>query len=275
MPPTTEPTPIVVLAFNKHEETHRCLESIAKHTEVPFEIILVDNGSTPAFVPSSDYTLVSLPENLYYTRGINAGLRHVLSTCPGFESVVLLNNDTVVTPGWLTTLLQARTSDAGVIGNKHLLLEDQNEIIHAGTLDLIGGTHKGGSDHSLYTQTSNEVWVTFACVLITKRCLEAVGLLDERLAHYYSDNDFCLRASMAGFQVLCEPASTILHAHGLTYGESGISPDSDQQLYVDKWLGKDLIEKIFNRIFLDATARQLVTLERRVISKGSAQQSSA
>jgi len=258
--------PIVVLAFNKHQETRNCIKSITENTTAPFEIFLVDNGSSPSFPESPDYTLLSLPENLYYTRGINAGLRHVIATRPDFDSVVLLNNDIMVTKGWLTELVKPRTSETGVVGNKHLLLENPTEIIHAGTLDLIGGTHKGGSDPSLYTQVTDEVWVTFACVLITRRCLEAVGLLDERLQHYYSDNDFCLRAWMAGFEVICDPNSTVLHSHSLSYRESGITSEPDQQLYVDKWLGKDLIEKIFNRIFLDANARQLVTIERRIVS---------
>jgi hypothetical protein len=72
---------------------------------------------------------------------------------------------------------------------------------------------------------------------------------------------------MAGFKVVFEPSSVILHAHSLSYGESGIPPEPDQQVYIDKWLGKDLVEKIFNRIFLDEPTRQLVTFERRVVRK--------
>ncbi len=267
---TPSPIPIVVLAFNKHEETQRCIDSIHQNTAHPFRIILVDNGSTPAYPESEGYRLVRLPENLFYTRGVNAGIRDALRHFPDFSSIVLLNNDTVVTPGWLSNLAGSHHPEAGVIGNKHFLLNNPDEVIHAGTADLIGGTHKGGPDAHLFNEVTEEIWVTFACVLIKRRCLEAVGLLDERMQHYYSDNDFCLRTWLAGFKVVFEPDSNILHSHNLTYGETSISVEPDQQVYIDKWLGKDLIEKIFNRIFLDAPRKQLVVLQRDIVSKATA-----
>ena len=103
--------------------------------------------------------------------------------------------------------------------------------------------------------------------MITRPCLDAVGLLDERMEHFYSDNDFCLRALMAGFDVLFEPESTIYHAHNLSYKETTISVDPDRDIYIKKWLGHDLVNKIFNRILLDYEQKQLLIFNREIVSK--------
>ena len=63
------------------------------------------------------------------------------------------------------------------------------------------GMHKAGPDDPHFDRSSLEVWVTFACVFITRECLEMVGLLDERMLHFYSDTDYCLRVWMAGLEV--------------------------------------------------------------------------
>ena len=269
MTATTPAIPIVVLAFNKHEITQCCIDSIIENTSENHRVILVDNGSTPAFEESSRYDLVRLEKNLFYTKGINAGLRYVKRTYPDFQSLVLLNNDVVVNPGWLKALTKERDGKPGVIGNKHFLLDKPDEIIHAGTADLIGGIHKGGSNDELFKKVTHEVWVTFACVLISQPCLEAVGLLDERMEHFYSDNDFCLRALMAGFDVLFEPESTIYHAHSLSYKEAKIDVGPDRDVYIKKWLGQDLVNKIFNRILFDYEQKQLVIFNREIVSKAT------
>jgi len=259
--------PIVVLAFNKHEITQCCIDSVVENTSEAHRVILVDNGSTPAFEENPRYDLVRLEENLFYTKGVNAGIRYALRHYPDLESIILLNNDVVVNPGWLKALAKDRNGNPGVIGNKHFLLDNPDEVIHAGTADLIGGIHKGGPDAELFNEVSHEVWVTFACVMITRPCLDAVGLLDERMEHFYSDNDFCLRALMAGFDVLFEPESTIYHAHSLSYKEANIPVDSDRDIYIKKWLGQDLVNKIFNRILFDYEQKQLVIFSREIVSK--------
>ena len=263
------PIPIIVLAFNNHEVTQCCIDSIRANTSEAYRIILVDNGSSPAFDTSPDYDLVRLDENLFYTKGINAGIRYALRNYTDFEAIALLNNDVVVNPGWLKALAKQREGNPGVIGNKHFLLESPEQIIHAGTADLIGGIHKGGSEPDAFNKVTQEVWVTFACVYITRPCLEAVGLLDERMEHFYSDNDFCLRALMAGFDVLFEPESTIYHAHSLSYKEAQIPVGPDQDVYIKKWLGQDWIDKIFNRILFDYEQKQLVVLKREIVTKAT------
>ena len=258
---------IIVLAFNKHEMTKACIEALHAHTSGPFHVILVDNGSTPAFEPSEKYELLRLEKNLFYTGGINAGIRHALRSGGQFEHVILMNNDVLVLDGWLESMIEAAQDPIGVVGNCQLLEGENANIIHAGTADLLQGVHKGGPDNGLFKNQTDEVWVTFACTLITRACLESVGLPDERLVHFYSDNDFCLRAWMGGYRVVFEPRSRVVHKHHASYKDSGVDPREDQAVYLAKWMGKDLQEKIFNKIFLDFDERSILTLNPKIVRK--------
>jgi len=261
--------PIVVLAYNAHDITRRCIESIITNTATDFEIILVDNGSAPTFEDTPEYHLVRLPDNLYYTGGINAGIRFALREFPDFEHIVLLNNDITVNPGWLASLRQGFSTEVsgqvgpvGVVGNKHLLMSDPGTVVHAGVADLIGGTHIGGVDQPAFDQPHDGVWVTFACVGLSRACLEAAGLLDERMLHFYSDTDFCLRANMAGFRVRYEPTSTVNHAHSHSYKDAAVDVAPDRNVFVAKWFGDDLNNKILGRICLDADSKEQLELRR-------------
>ena len=72
---------------------------------------------------------------------------------------------------------------------------------------------------------------------------------------------------MAGFRVMFEPKSQIVHAHHQSYGEARVDFQPDRAVYEKKWLGQDLTAKIFNRIFLDFDERSLMTLNPRIMKK--------
>ena len=256
----TNPIPILVLAWNKQEITMECLASIAEHTRVPHRIILIDNGSELPYPESDDYDLVRLPKNLFYTKGINAGLRFARQHYPNAPGFVLLNNDIKVRPHWLERLSSRLPPQIGLTGNKHLRMDDPTLVVHGGTADLMTGMHKAGPDESHFDRQSLEVWVTFACVFITRDCLEQVGLLDERMLHFYSDTDYCLRVWMAGFEVAYHGDSVIEHKHHESYGEVPVNLASDRRTFENKWLGHDLNTKVFHKIFIDAEERTMMNL---------------
>ncbi|MEE2961281.1 MAG: glycosyltransferase [Myxococcota bacterium] len=258
--------PILVLAFNRHDMTRRCIQSIKTHTEYPHAILLIDNGSEPGFSKKDADHLIRLEENLYYTKGINAGIRFALTHYPDADHICLLNNDVQVQAHWLAGLVNACSPPIGVVGNKQLLKGNPQEIIHAGTVDLLQGVHKGGIDTGQYEKQSQEVWVTFACVLLSRRCLEYTGLLDERMKHFYSDNDFCLRAQMAGFDVVYTPDSTVIHQHHASYKDANVDFTPDQEIYLRKWLGEDLKNKIFYRIFFDVDQKSIIDFQSKIVT---------
>ena len=125
---------IVILAYNQLEYTKKCIESIVENTNVFFELILVDNGSTDGTAEYLESELTSLiasgmlriiknDKNLGYARGNNQGM-----AIAGGEYILLLNNDVVVTPGWLSCLLKCaeKYSDIGIVGPCQILLWDRN-----------------------------------------------------------------------------------------------------------------------------------------------------
>jgi hypothetical protein len=112
---------LVVLCCNEADVTRLCLESVLAHTRAPYELVVVDNGSdddTPAVLAAAArragpdrVTVVRNARNLGYPAGVNQGLALARG-----ESVVLLNNDVVVTPGWLDRLERCAANGVGLAG---------------------------------------------------------------------------------------------------------------------------------------------------------------
>ncbi|HZW31353.1 MAG TPA: glycosyltransferase, partial [Isosphaeraceae bacterium] len=114
---------IIVPCFNQREFTQLCLRALFRHSRPPWELIVVDNGSTDGTAnylagvqdgSNIPVTVISNPHNLGFPRAINQGLEVARG-----EYLVLLNNDTVVTDGWLDQLIalsQVSVERAGEAG---------------------------------------------------------------------------------------------------------------------------------------------------------------
>ena len=111
-PPTLS---VVVLGWNNLMHTQACVESVRQHTDVPYELIIVDNGS---HADAADYSrqaadvFVSNPQNLGFAKGMNQGLAAASGTFVAF-----CNNDIEVPPAWASLLLETagRNEDSGIV----------------------------------------------------------------------------------------------------------------------------------------------------------------
>jgi GT2 family glycosyltransferase len=95
---------VVVLAWNNLSHTKRFVESVRTHTDVPYELVIVDNGSEPeaaAFAAAAADGAVMNRENLGFAKGMNQGL-----AAASGEFVAFCNNDTVLPPQWASRLLE-------------------------------------------------------------------------------------------------------------------------------------------------------------------------
>jgi len=208
---------LVMLCWNGLTLTQRCIASLRQTTGVAYRLIVVDNGShdgTGAWLAQQpDVTLITLPQNLGYTRGNNIAL----ATIPADHDVVLLNNDTeVVDPGWLAHLCAVANdhADHGIVGC--LLFHANGRLQHAGvTLDhdsmwcaQIGG---GQPWIGQYPGIREVMGITGACMYIRRDVRAVLGGLDEAYVSYFEDTDYCLRARMAGFRVVCTGGTSLLH----------------------------------------------------------------
>ena len=201
------------------------MESVFRSTR-NFELIVVDNGSSDG----SDtliaqrfpkVNIVKNRENLGFAKASNIGIR--IAVAPW---IVLLNPDTRVTTDWLDNLVKsADSADSVGIVTPKLLRLDGRTIDSTGLLfDFKTGRSRdrgsGETDMGQYDNQEQVPSCCFACAAIKREVLEGVGLLDEKMVLYFEDLDYCLRARVAGWNVLYTPKSVVLHERG------GVTPRS-------------------------------------------------
>ncbi len=236
---------IVIPVYGEWEVTRHCLVSIAEHTTVPYEVIVVDDASpddTPAFLDhSSGIEVVTNRPNLGYLRSTNAGAERARG-----QILVLLNNDTEVTPGWLDSLVATfdRGDDVGVVGAK--LVYPTGELQEAGAIlwsDGSGWNYGRGEhpDRFSYEYVREVDYCSAACVAVRHDLWKHLGGFDERYTPaYYEDADLAFRARRAGFRVLYQPGARVIHHEGLSHGTDESSGVKANQLrnrarFVDTW----------------------------------------
>ena len=217
---------IVISNYNGWQDTVQCLESLQKQTYRNFEIILLDDASTNDSVQQLQKHLtentVFLPQeaNSGFAAVNNVGMRRALAD--GCDWVLLLNNDTVVAPDFLETLL--RETPAGAVScPKMLFLDPPDEIWFAGgELDRATGKvkHLGGheKDGPAFAEKKQVSFITFCCVLLPRQVVEDVGFLDETLFMYCEDVDYCIRLADAGVPLWLLPDARIWHKAGGSAG---------------------------------------------------------
>lgn len=223
----------IVLAWNQWPTTRRCLDSLLATAPFAADVVVVDNGSrdeTPQAL--RDYAgrvrIVTLPDNLGFVRGMNAGIEAARPE----DDVVLLNNDLVFTQAdWLERLRDAAYADAatGIVGCRQLGPQEPSRLYHAGGFieadDLWGQQTEAGvleRDVAQYTTTRRVQHVAFALAYVRRDCLERIGGLDEIFHSYFEDTDYCLRAADAGIATVDAGAVTLRHdQHGSTQDDGG------------------------------------------------------
>lgn len=224
---------LIVLAWNQWPLTRRCLDSLLASDLFAADVIVVDNGSsdeTPRGL--ADYAarvrVISLPSNLGFVRGMNAGI----AAAPPDDDVVLLNNDLVFTQAdWLQRLRDAAYAapDIGVVGCRLLGPEAEGRVYHVGGYieadDLHGQQTESGRverEVGQYPLLRRVQAVAFALAYLRRDCLERIGFLDHAFHSYFEDTDYCLRAADVGIASVVAGAVTLRHdQHGSTGNDGG------------------------------------------------------
>jgi GT2 family glycosyltransferase len=136
----------------------------------------------------------------------------------GADFVLLLNNDTEVDPDFLDRMVHAAAGDpsVGMVGPKIYYYEPPDEIWYAGGIvSLWRGliAHRGirQRDRGQYDEPGDTGYITACAVLVSRPCIERVGVLDDEYFIYGEDVDWCYRARRAGFRVVYEPGARVWH----------------------------------------------------------------
>ncbi|MGO8677455.1 MAG: glycoside hydrolase family 99-like domain-containing protein [Limisphaerales bacterium] len=245
-------TSIIVLAHNQWEHTEKCLQSIARWTPEAHEVILVDNGSTDKTSEALSELAAANPRLRVVinrdNRGFAAGNNQGLAIARG-GNMVLLNNDTVVTPGWLTRLLAVlkRHPEAGIVGPMSNRVSGPQLVGNAGYTDLAQLPAFAESWAAAHDGQSFELARAVGfCLLARRQVIERIGGLDERFGSgNFEDDDFCIRAQLAGFRILAAKDAFVHHAGGQTFKAAQIDYRAsllrNWDLFKAKWaMPKDL-----------------------------------
>lgn len=208
---------IIVLAWRQVALLDACLRSLARHeTDVPFEVVIVLNGASSevrALVRDRVHgaTIVPSPVNLGFAGGNDLAARHARA-----DLLVFLNDDAEVLPGWLDRLVAAIDDDrVGAVGSC-VLFPDGRVQDAGGVIWWNGSTavaDRGRSAVEAARRGRRRVHYASACSLLVRRAaFDEVGGFDTGYhPAYYEDADLCLGLAAAGWDVLVEPTSMILH----------------------------------------------------------------
>jgi len=225
VPSSVEPrVSIVIPVYNHAAHTLACLRALAAHPpQVACEILVVDDGS-------SDETVQWMPQVQglrYEVRAANGGFIEAcndgVARSRG-DCVVLLNNDTVPQPGWLDALLETfgTTPAAGLVGSQ-LLYPDGRLQESGGVVFSDGSAWSYGRfespDDPRYSALRDADYCSGAALMLPRALWDQLGGLDTRYRPaYYEDTDLAFAVRAAGYRVLVQPASRVVHDEGTSNG---------------------------------------------------------
>ncbi|NMM61281.1 glycosyltransferase [Clostridium sp. P21] len=247
-------TSIIILTYNNFQYTKQCIESIRKFTEKnSYEIIVVDNNSTDKTIDwlkqQNDIRLISNENNLGFPKGCNQGIE--ISTG---DSILLLNNDTIVTPNWLTNLNKAlwsarKIGAVGAITNSCSYCQSI-DVNYDSIDEMIKFASKNNiSDNSKWEE---RIRLVGFCMLIKKKVIDEIGTFDERFTPgNYEDDDYSYRILNAGYKLLlCK--DTFIHHFGSVSFKKGIYKyedllDTNSKKFEEKWGFNSKYSSFMNR----------------------------
>jgi GT2 family glycosyltransferase len=223
---------IVVPIFNAAAEARRCLAALASTLPDRQAVIVIDDASTEPEVRSvmaglpKAWVQVTNRENMGFVGTVNLGI-----SLSSPADVILLNSDTFVTTGWLEAMLDCAGSDARIASVTPL--SNNAEIA---SIPAFCRSNPWPEDADRWARACREsgpaqypqvpTGVGF-CMFLRRACLDAIGSFDEAAfgRGYGEENDWCMRASKAGWRhVLCDSAF-VAHAGGASFGPLGLAPN--------------------------------------------------
>ena len=230
----------VVIPHYRSATLESCLASVFAHSDVKVAVIVVDDGPD---APSLQQARAAFPQvrilrnerNLGFSASCNRGLK-----AADTRFAVLLNDDTRVTAGWLSPMVDAAEADPGIAVCQPKLLS----ATKAGTFDDGGGA--GGymdqlgypfcrgrllfhqeKDLGQYDCCRPLFWACGSAMFIRLEALAKVGYLDLDYFMHMEEIDLCWRLRDAGYRIMAVPSSTVFH-----YSAWSLPPESFRRAYL-------------------------------------------
>lgn len=253
VPQTDQPlVSIVIPVYNQFQYTYDCIRSILDTCAgIPVEIIVADDCSTDLTKKIQrlieGVVVVRNKENLRFLLNCN----HAAQQARG-KYIVFLNNDTEVQPHWLQSLLELIEKDdtIGMVGSK--LVYPNGKLQEAGGIvfaDGSGWNYGRMQDPKApeYNYVKEADYISGASILIRADLWRQLGGFDERFAPaYYEDTDLAFSVRKAGYRVVYQPLSEVIHFEGISNGTDTSSGQKAYQVvnakkFLEKW--QDVLQK--------------------------------
>ena len=202
------------------------IESIYAQTEQDFDLIVVDNGSTDesleqarSYCTRPNFTLIENGRNTGFSYAVNQGIARAQS-----KYVVLFNNDAFAEPQWLAELLRTADADPKIFAVQSLMIRHFERELADDAGDYVtwmGFACKTGDGRraSRYTKQKRIFSACGGAALYRKSILDEIGGFDERFAPAYcEDSDLAFEVRKAGYRVVYQPLSKVIHFEGVSNG---------------------------------------------------------
>ncbi len=214
---------VVIPNYNGIKYIRDCMDSLREQTDADFEVLVVDNASKDGSleVLREEYEeaqIIELSENTGFCHAVNVGIK--ASKTP---YVILLNNDTIVKPGFIKALTEAVEKEEKIFSVSSLMLSMQDESIVDDAGDgysLLGWAYAigKGKPAEKYNAAREVFAACGGAAIYRKAVFEEIGYFDENHFAYLEDVDIGYRARIYGYENWYEPKAKVLHAGSATSG---------------------------------------------------------
>ena len=238
--------PVVVIpVFNAPDELARCLAAVRRTIGTAADVIVIDDASTDPAIAEllesacTGWTVIRQPQNLGFVATANRGMRE-----SGGRDVVLLNSDTIPAGDWLRRISRCAASDP--------MIASITPFTNNGEIASLPAFCKASpvpDDPEAWALACRRAGVprypeiptaVGFCMFIRRACIDRVGTFDEAAfgLGYGEENDWCMRASAAGYRhVLCDDAF-VAHEGNASFGPLGLGPgDAAMRKLLDRHPG--------------------------------------
>ncbi len=281
---------VIVPVFNQKDVTQEFLTSIGESIPKAVEIIIIDNNSdkmTREFLRSysrstSNVVLISNSENLGFPKAINQGMKISRG-----EYIVIANNDIILTENWLQKMIlhAERSPEIGIVGPVSNRVSGYQKLK---AVDYENIEQMREFAENLSKENEGKYFefprVAFLCALIKREVIEKIGGLDEQFTPgNYEDDDYCLRAQLAGFKTVIALDVFIHH-----YGSKSFTADGEEKYqnllnknkkkFLEKWGAspdeiwlqhkKPKMRELFLPLYNGGDISDIISLASKDISNG-------
>jgi GT2 family glycosyltransferase len=223
--------PAIIPAYGSPEQLDKCLAHL-RNQSVPVEVFIRDNNH----------------DNVYFTAAVNEGIQKYLHH--NYPYILILNQDMYLEPTALAEMASFMAShpECGIAAPLQLHAHDPDRVIWGGSFEPFPvGKHRHGI-LAEFTQDQQVPWCSGSCMLLQKKMIHQIGLLDENFVFIGSDSDYCFTARARGWQVWMVVRARGAHEYGSS--KAGSDPTlellkaKDMLYFAKKWLTGDLYKTL-------------------------------